>query len=540
MKFDTRQHFFAQTPKVEMQRSQFARASSLKTTFNAGYLVPVFLDEVLPGDTFNLNMNAFARLAIPLRPIMDNMYFETFFFFCPLRLLWSNSVKFFGEQLNPGDSTSYLIPTITPPTGGWVPPANWASPTNAELCGALSDYFGLPTRVNCGAHSTLWHRAYNLIFREHFRDQNLQNSPVCPMGDGPDTNTDFPLLRRGKRHDYFTSCLPWPQKGPAVSLPMTGNATVKLDLTSTAGARFVNATTHLPFTTGTSTVSYNNTANNAVLMNQSSVTGQIDPAGTLYADMTTVTAATINQLREAFQIQRIYERDARGGTRYTEIVLSHFGVVSPDARLQRPEYLGGGSSYVNFNPIAQTSAAASQPTPQGNLSAMATVNVNGHGFVKSFTEHGVILGLVNVRADMTYQNGMDRMFSRSTRFDFYWPALAHLGEQAVLNKEIYCDGSGNDANVFGYQERWGEYRYKPSKITGRMRSNDPTPLDTWHLAQKFTSLPVLNSSFIQENPPVDRIIAVTTEPHFLLDCFFDLKTARAMPVYSVPGQIDRF
>ena len=518
MRFDARQHFFANVPKAEIPRSQFDRSSPTKTTFNAGYLVPVFVDEVLPGDTFNLNMHAFARLATPLRPIMDNMYLESFFFFVPLRLIWSNFQKFMGEQLNPGDSTSYLCPTVTAPAGGWVPPANWASPTTAELAGALSDYFGLPTRVAGVVADSFWHRAYNLIWREWFRDENLQQSPVVPTGDGPDTYTDFILRRRGKRHDYFTSALPWPQKGTAVSLPLGSQAPITAP--GWGGA--------IP------------SGNQMIQVNTGKIVEMFTGGADLYADLTAATAATINQLRQAFQIQRLYERDARGGTRYTEIIHSHFGVVSPDARLQRPEYLGGGRSYVNINPIAQNSATGAQPTPLGTLSAMGTVSVNGHGFVKSFTEHGVIIGMVSVRADMTYQYGLHRMFSRQTRLDFYWPALSHIGEQAILNKEIFAQGTAADDQAFGFQERHGEYRFKPGMITGRFRSNDPTPLDTWHLAQKFTSLPVLNDSFIQENPPVDRIIAVTTEPHFLFDAFFDLKCARPMPVYSVPGMMDHF
>ena len=261
----------------------------------------------------------------------------------------------------------------------------------------------------------------------------------------------------------------------------------------------------------------------------------------LVADLSEASAATINMLRQAFQIQKLYERDARGGTRYTEVVRAHFGVISPDGRLQRPEYLGGGQSTVNLHAVAQTSNVNAQPTPQGNLAAFGTSTLSGgHGFTKSFTEHCVIIGLVSVRADLNYQQGLNRMFSRRTRWDFYWPALAHIGEQAVLNKEIYTQGTEQDEAVFGYQERFAEYRYKPSVITGEMRSNFAQSLDTWHLAQDFESLPALNSAFIEENPPIDRVIAVPSSPHFIFDSYFQLRCARPMPVYGVPGLIDHF
>ena len=526
-------HNFSQVPNADIPRSQFDRSGGLKTTFDAGWLVPIFWDEALPGDTFNLNMTGFCRLATPLHPFMDNMYMDTFFFAVPERILWDNWQKFNGEQKNPGDSTDYLTPIMTAPVGGY---ANQS----------LSDYLTLPTLVAGYEHRSVLHRAYNAIYNEWFRDQNLQNSVVVDLDDGPDDPADYVLLRRGKRHDYFTSSLPWPQKGPSVPIPLTGNAPVK-------GLAVNNITTY----TATPAATWRESGTVGVPLGTDWSTGSIDVAGTqtwvkgnntskvpnIYADLSAVTAATINSLRQSFQVQKLYERDARGGTRYTEILRSHFGVTSPDARLQRPEYLGGGSTPININPIAQTSAATAQPTPQGNLAAMGTAHLKGHGFTKSFTEHCIIIGLVNVRADLTYQNGLNRGLSRRGRFDFYWPALSHIGEQAVLNKEIYTQGTANptqDAAVFGYQERFAEYRYKPSCITGKMRSNDPQTLDTWHLAQKFTSLPTLSSTFIVDNPPVARVIAVPTEPNFLGDFYFDYKCARPMPTYSVPGLIDHF
>ncbi|WNK13307.1 MAG: major capsid protein [Microvirus sp.] len=524
------QFTFSHVPSADIQRSSFDRSFQHKTTFDSGLLIPVFIDEALPGDTFNVRMTAFARLATPLHPFMDNLHLDSFFFAVPIRLLWENWERFNGAQDDPDDTTDYLMPEIVSPAGGYLP-------------NTIFDYMGLPVGVANVKHRADFLRAYNLIWNEWFRDENLQNSVTVLKTDGPDPSTNYGLLKRGKRHDYFTSALPWPQKGPSVPLPLTGDAPIKgLGINSTAST--------FPFTTLIANESNGATRTypHGRIIDDGTVAGQLYVEGqaasgfpSIFADLGEVTAATINELRQAFQIQKLYERDARGGTRYTEIVRSHFGVVSPDARLQRPEYLGGGSSPVNVSPIAQNSGSgAYTPTPQGNLAAMGTSTMKGHGFSKSFTEHCVIIGMVCARADLTYQQGMERMWSRRTRWDFYWPALAHIGEQAVLQKEIFADGTVADDVVFGYQERWAEYRYKPSKITGEFRSSFAQSLDTWHLSQDFAAAPTLNAAFIEENPPVDRVIAVVDEPHFLFDSIFMMKCARPMPVYSVPGLIDHF
>jgi hypothetical protein len=521
-------HQFTMIPKADIPRSKFDCQSTHKTTFDAGYLVPVYVDEVLPGDTFNLNMTAFARLSTPLFPIMDNMHLESFFFFVPNRLIWTNWQKFMGQQENPSDSISYVVP-------------QQVSPANGYAIGSLQDYMGLPTvgqvtATKTVSHCAFWTRAYNLIYNEWFRDENLQNSVVVDKGDGPDTVTNYTLLRRGKRKDYFTSALPWPQKGASVTLPLGSTAPIKTNAIQ-----------------GASTDVYVKDANNAnsymydpgsfaaiKLGSAASGTAQL-----LYADLSAATAATINQLRQSFQIQKLLERDARGGTRYTEIIRSHFGVISPDARLQRPEYLGGGTTSININPIAQTSGtnASGTTTPLGTLASMGTGLAHNHGFTQSFVEHGVILGIVAVRADLTYQQGLQKMWSRSTRYDFYFPAFATLGEQAVLNQEIYVTGDTTDTGVFGYQERWAEYRYYPSRISSLFRSTAAGTIDGWHLAQKFTAVPTLNTTFIQDTPPVARTLAVGAAANgqqFIFDSFFDVKKARPMPMYSVPGLIDHF
>ena len=530
------EHSFSEVPRADIPRSSFNRSHGHKTTFDADWLIPILIDDIVPGDTFNVDCHFFARLATPLHPIMDNMYLETFFFFVPYRLVWENWEKMHGAQDDPADSIDKTVPQF--------PLGNLAGAESA-----IYQYMGIPS-LNHGSDtvSVLPFRAYNLIWNEWFRDQNLQDSADFETGDT--VGHTYALLKRGKRHDYFTSCLPSPQKGDAVSISLTGDAEVK------------GGSSEWSTAAGGNPVRYRETSSGSIpsdgpiefiggLGRMADSTGTSSGPGiaveprNLYADLSTVSAVNVNDLRLAFQTQRLLERDARSGTRYNEMILAHFGVTVPDFRVQRPEFLGGGSSAVNITPVAQTTYQGTQTTEdaQGTLAGFGTVS-GRHGFTKSFVEHGILIGLVNVRSDITYQQGIERYWHKDTRYDFYYPVLAQIGEQSVLNKEIYTQGNSNanDDLVFGYQERYAEYRYKPSRLSGLMCSSASSTLDVWHLSEDFSALPTLGSTFIQSNTgtPLDRAIAVPTEPHFYGDFYFDMTCARPMPVYGVPGNLDHF
>jgi hypothetical protein len=570
-------HRFSDAPAMYMRRTKFDRSHVYKTTFDSGKLIPVFVDEVLPGDTSSLRVRYFSRLATPVKPIMDNIYLDWFFFFVPNRLVWNHWQNFCFEQEDPDDSIDYVCPTTS-----LVGKAD----DTLHGVGTLWDYFGLPTGLpnTISGINALPFRGVYLIWNEWFRDENLQKSVKIQKGD---TNEVFdgsrvseqpewlqeipesylPCPPRGKRHDYFTSALPWTQKGPGVSIGLAGTASI-VDPTPDVGYLLHSNANQLAVVSATRSEGKSGgyrvaTGNGVVTFSRhgsdsdsSSVGGfagnssgpitvsaQVASAylgNDSYVDLDTSSIFTINSLRTAFQMQKFYERLARGGSRYTEVLRSFFGVVSPDARLQRPEFLGSFTKMMNINPIAQTSST-NDTTPQGNLSAYGVTGAKFHGFTKSFVEHGYVFGFCCARADLTYQQGINRMWTRSTVYDWYWPTFAHLGEQAILLKEIYATGdTEQDNSVFGYQERYAEYRYKPSVICGKFRSNIKGNLDVWHLSQYFETAPKLNSEFIEEDVPIGRIIAVPSEPQFLIDIGFKYTTVRPMPMFGTPGLVDHF
>lgn len=552
-------HFALNPTRIDMSRSTFDRSFSVKTSFNVGDIVPFFLEEVLPGDTFNVRTSKVVRMQTLLTPMMDNVYLDSYYFFVPNRLVWNHWKEFNGENTESAwiPTTEYSVPQITAPSAGWS-------------VGTLADYFGLPTGVGGLSVSALPFRAYALVMNEWFRDQNLQDPLVVPVDDatvvGVNTGNFVTDCAKGglpyiaaKYHDYFTSCLPSPQKGPDVTLSVASQGNlpvVPLDEFSLAGQsmstplrwRGVNNGKFSGSVKGIAYGEQGGTNNDSVLYadgSTPSLTGSYYggiPSNLWAINSGNAIVATINQLRMAFQIQKLYERDARGGTRYIEVLKSHFGVTSPDARLQRPEYLGGNRVPINVNQVIQQSGTgAGADTPQGTVVGMSQTTDSSHDFMKSFTEHGYIIGVMVARYDHTYQQGIERHWSRKTRFDYYWPVFANIGEQAVLNKEIFAQGTAKDNEVFGYQEAWSDYRYKPNRVTGEMRSAYEQSLDVWHLADDYASLPSLSDSWIREDKnTVDRVLAVksTVSDQLFADIYVSNRATRPMPMYSVPGLID--
>lgn len=517
-------------PTMDAPRASFNRSHRHITTIDFDYLYPIYTDEVYPGDTFTMNPQIFGRLATPLYPLMDNMFLDIHFFYVPMRQVWANSRKFFGEQVDPGDSIDYTVPTMDATT----------STGYGEL--SLHDYFGLPTKVPDYTHIALYHRCYAHIYNEWFRDQNLIDSVTMSTADGTDTTTNTSLLKRGKRHDYFTGGLLSPQKATdgAVDLPLGTSADIKYETFSGTSIddKWVVGRKSAG---GVANWDYGDTA----LANDGSAAN--DTSHNLYADLTNATAATILQLREAMAVQALLELDARAGTRYNEIVYSTFGVRMIDMTY-KPEFLGGGSTRIDVDQVPSTYDDGTNNT-KGDLGAFGTTYLNNGGFTKSFTEHGFVMGIVSARADLTYQQGLSKQWSRSTRYDYLYPILQNIGDDSVLVKELYCQdpatdtgttGTPDNERVFCYQERYAELKYKPSQITGLFRSNCTSSLEAWHLSQEFSSLPSFDQTFIEQATPVDRAIVTASEPHLILDCYFNLQCARPMHLYSIPGMGVRF
>ena len=546
MNRNSEQHY-AQVPHAEIRRAKFQRDFNLLTTMNEGDLVPIYLDEVLPADTFKINLNALVRMATPLYPVMDNAYMDFYFFFVPARLLWKHFQNLMGQNDSTfwAEATEYTTPVTTAPAGGWN-------------VGTLADYFGIPTGVSGLKVNSLPFRAYAKVWNEWFRDENLQQPVTQSMDDttttGVNTGTNLSDAEAGglplkvcKYKDYFTSCQPSPQKAAEpVTIPMLGNAPVKIygdaELTSEPNWLYEersyiggNATRAKIYATDPTRneKNRNNLSWNGVYSGHTD-TDQIAFIG---ADLSNVTGATINELRQAIAVQHIFERDARTGTRYKEILKGAWGVTSPDARLDRSEYIGGHRMPINVNQVIQTSSTDST-SPQGNTGAYSMTTLSRNMCTYSATEHGFVLGLAAIRVDHSYQQGLSRLWTRSTRFSYYDPMLANLGEQAVLNQEIYAQGKPQDEKVFGYQEAWADYRYRTNMVTSEMRSTYAQTLDAWHYADKYDALPTLSSSWIKEGTEnIDRTLAVqsSNSHQFICNFYYEQAWTRPMPIYSVPG-----
>lgn len=543
---------FALNPtNIDMSRSKFPRHSSVKFSFNVGDVVPFYVDEVLPGDTFNVKTSKVVRMQSLLTPIMDNIYLDYYFFFVPNRIVWDHWRELNGENRESAwaQTTEYEVPQVTAPAGGWN-------------VGTIADYMGIPTGVANISVNAMPFRAYAMICDEWFRDENLVDPLYIPKGDavtaGVNTRINPSDYAAGgqpfvaaKFHDYFTSALPSPQKGPDVGIGLTGDLQVYGDgnplhffngsKTPASGDYIFHFNSQGAAAGATVTADQNDRANSAGYVLTKEMV-DLNPTFTsgLTATLSNATSVTINALRMAFQMQKLYEKDARGGTRYIEILKSHFGVTSPDSRMQRPEYLGGSRVPININQVVQTSETGSG-TPQGNTAAYSVTTDSHKDFTKSFVEHGFVIGVCVARYTHSYQQGIERFWSRKSRFDYYWPVFANIGEQAILNKEIYAQGTAVDDEVFGYQEAWADYRYKPSRVSGEMRSAAAQSLDVWHLADEYTALPSLSAGWIQENKAtVDRVLAVSEQNanQLFCDIYIENYTTRPMPVYSIPGLVD--